>query len=179
MRVEFDATLDDLVDVQLRSLKCSRVARGWRWESTISAGLVAGVIMFLLVPEPFEAKIALGVVGLLAGAAVYSLVYRATVQSRTRDYCREFLGKQNSFIVEVELGPEGVQCKQLGVQSTIEWGNIEGVQESHDSVDILLRAGGLIAVRKRAFESREARDEFVQLAEQYTDQSMPPERLSP
>jgi hypothetical protein len=54
MRVAFHATRDDLVDVNLRALARSRMARGWRWQGCLATGLLTGLIFSLLIPEPPE-----------------------------------------------------------------------------------------------------------------------------
>ena len=178
MRVQFEATLDDLVDVHVRALARSRVARGWRWEGSLLCGLLAGIGLFLslsvlgdLIEWPFEAKLALSIVGAIAGAVVYPFSYRRTIAHRLRKYCREQIGAELPFTVEVELHLEGVRVKQLGADITFEWASVEDIQEREDSVDIVTRHGGMVAVRRRAFDSFGAMEEFVDLARRYLDQS--------
>jgi hypothetical protein len=182
MRVEFDATLDDLVDVHLRLLARSRVARGWCWSGSIATGLVAGSGLLILIPElfsplamPWEVEITLAillaVLGGIVAAAIYPSVYRRIVATRLRRYCREQLRSDAPFTVEVQLLPGGIRAQQLGTEIACDWANVKAIEEGEDSVDFVVRSGGIIAVQDRAFASSTARREFVELARHYRDEA--------
>ena len=51
MRVQFEFTIDDVVDVQLRVLRHSRAARSWRWRDRLLTSLLTGTMLFAIVPE--------------------------------------------------------------------------------------------------------------------------------
>src|SRR5262249_52865198 len=160
MRVRFEATLDDVVDVSLRALARSRVARGWRWQGSLAAGVLTGITLFLtlslldpLGQEPPELKFILTALGAVSTAVIYPFMYRWIVATRLRNYCKEKLGAAAPFTVEVQLDPEAVRVKQLGTEVAIEWASVEEIQEREDSVDIVTRHSEIIAVRRRAFDS--------------------------
>ncbi len=178
MRVQFEATLDDMVDVCNRSLARSRVVRGWRWEGCLIVALLTGIGSFLalsmldgLIEEPFELKLALSGLGAVLGAGMHPLVYNRTLTHRLRKYCREQIGPDAPFTVEVQLLPEGIRVKQLNVEMTFEWPTVEDIQEREDCVDIVTRRSGILAIRSRAFDCCAARAEFVELGRRYLNES--------
>jgi hypothetical protein len=165
MRVEFNITLDDCVDVELRALARNRVTRLWRWEGSILAGFLGGAALFLFIPESFGVKLAFGALGLIAGVVIFPLFYQRNIERKLRRYYRDQLGPEDSFPVQVQLCPGGLRVKQRGVESTLDWATVEGIEERHDSVDFLILHGRILAVRKRAFSSADAMGEFVGLAQ--------------
>jgi hypothetical protein len=70
MRVQFNYTIDDIVDLQMRLLKRSRVARAWRWRNLALTSLLAGAFLFAVIPERITGRIVMGTIGVLSGAAV-------------------------------------------------------------------------------------------------------------
>jgi Flp pilus assembly protein TadB len=89
MRVEFDYTIDDLVDLQMRLLKRSRAARAWRWRDLVVTSLMTGVLLFAVIPEGISVRIIMGSIGLLFGAVLYPVLNEMTVKRRLRKWCEE------------------------------------------------------------------------------------------
>ena len=75
MRVQFEFTIDDVVDVQIRALRRSRAARAWRWRELVTTSLLTGVLLFALIPEETTGKIIMGVIGLVLGALGFYSVF--------------------------------------------------------------------------------------------------------
>src|SRR5437870_3398858 len=104
MRVEFNYTIDDIVDVQLRLLNRSRAARAWRWRNAALTSLVAGAFLFAVIPEGIAGRTVMGTIGLLSGAAVYLALNDVIVKRRLRKWCEENAGSDKTFTCEVESG---------------------------------------------------------------------------
>ena len=134
-------------------------------------GLLAGIVVFALLPESFTVKLVVASLAAIGGAVLYPLLYQKTLRRRLRKYCLEQLGTEEPFPVEVELSPEGVCTRQKTAQIIFEWPNVEAIQETSDSIDILTRHGGIVVVRKRAFESPEAMRRFTEEAQHYLAES--------
>jgi hypothetical protein len=79
----------------------------------------------------------------------------------------------------VELGPNGVWVKQLGNELVVPWDNVEGIEESADSIDFPIRHGGMIIVRKRAFGSVDEETEFMELAARHVGRAPSRQDQSP
>ena len=167
MLVQFDATLDDFVDVTTRCLARSKQIRKWRWEGLLTSALIALLAIYALFPGPFAIKMLAGFTGAIFVACIYPFTYRSTVNRRLRKLCREQIGADGPVRVEVELTDKGIWTKQQNTQIIHEWANVEVVQETDDSIDFFMRNGTATVVRKRAFESEETKREFMDLAKQY------------
>lgn len=167
MRVQFEFTIDDVLDVQLRALKRSRAARAWRLRDLVITSLLSGVLLFALIPGETTSKLIVGLIGLILGALLYPVLNESTVKRRLRKLCEENAGSDKVFVCEVELNESGVHTKQNGMEIIYAWENVKEIQESKDSVDIYAEKGGFVAVRKRAFNGPAEQQDFIELATKY------------
>ena len=103
MRVQFEYTLDDVVDVQLRALKRSAAARAWRWQDMVVTSLLSGVLLFAIIPGETSSRLIVGLIGLILGALLYPIVNESTVKRRLRKLFQENAGPDKVLICEVEL----------------------------------------------------------------------------
>src|SRR5882724_1061273 len=169
MRVEFNYTIDDILDVQMRLLKRSREARAWRWRNLTLTSLLSGAFLFAVIPEGIIGRLVMGSIGVLSGAAVYLALNDVTVKRRLRKWCEENAGTDRIFTCDVELSDSGVHTNSNGTQIIYAWANVNEIKETEDSVDIYFEKGGLVVVRNRAFTSPADRERFIELAKQYSD----------
>ena len=167
MRVQFEFTIDDVVDVQIRALRRSRAARAWRRWDLVTTSLLTGVLLFALIPTETIGKIITGLFGLVLGALLYPAINESTVKRRLRKLCEENAGSEQVFICEVELNESGVHTRQNSMEIIYAWDNVKEIQETKDSVDIYAEKGGSVVVRKRAFREPEEQQQFIDLATQY------------
>jgi hypothetical protein len=167
MLVQFDATLDDFVDVTTRGLARSKRYRKWRWDGLLTTCLMAWLVIYVLFPGPPAKKMLAGFIVAAVTACIYPFTIRSTVNRRLRKICREQIGTGGPVRVQVEITDKGIWTKQQNTQIIHEWANVEVIQETDDSICFFMRNGSAIAVRKRAFESEETKREFLDLARQY------------
>jgi len=144
MIVQFDATIDDLVDVSIRSSADSKTMRFWRWQGAAVTALLAGFPVYLFVSgTTLERSSVACVSGLIAGAVTL-------------------------------WTDKGAYRKRLHKLCIYEWSRIERVEESEDALYFFYRDHACSAVRKRGFESVAIKDEFLKRAETYIQQSRGP-----
>ena len=99
MHVEFMATLDDMVEVSLRTLDRSKLTSNWRWVGGVFPGALVAVIVFLLVPGPLEWQLGASISGLLVSMAIYAVFHVSGLKTRLRRYYRQQLGIKKPFLV--------------------------------------------------------------------------------
>jgi hypothetical protein len=174
MRVQFEYTSDDLVDVQLRALRNSAAARAWRWHDLAFTSLLSGVLLFAIIPGEITVRLSVGVIGLILAGLLYPKVNESIVKRRLRKLFQENVGSDKVLICEVELSESGVHTKQNGMEIIYTWENVEEVRETEDSVDIRAEKGGLVVVRKRAFSGSAEQQQFIALATKYLSQRSRP-----
>jgi YcxB-like protein len=169
VRVQFAYNQEELVDASLRFSARSKAVRAiWR-KRTAWAAFLAGVLVFAIFGFSLKGAIA-GVLAVLLTVIIDPLTYQYQWRRNLRKIVKERYGEQNQFLCEVELIPEGLMTKSENIQSNTEWEAIDEVVPTSDSVDIFGRKGGVI-VRNRAFSSSEERQQFIELAREYTNRA--------
>lgn len=169
MKVKFDFTLEDLVDVSQRSLARSRVARSWRWQGYAVAGLIGGLLGLVLVPGSGWTKLLIGAAAALLFVVYYHFTQKSSQNRKLLEYMRENHGGDGPFTCEVELTESGLITTQMGTRIKREWRNVKGIEEASDAVEIALNEG-LLVVRDRAFHSAAEKQQFIALARRYFEQ---------
>jgi len=168
LRIQFEYTLDDVVDVEWRALKRSAAARAWRWRELVLSSLLSGVLLFGIIPGETTTRVVVGVIGLILGASLYPKVNESTIKRRLSKLFQENAGPDKVLICEVELLESGVHIRQNSMEIIYRWDNIKEIQETIDSVDLYSDKGGLVVVvRKRAFEASSGQEQFIELATKY------------
>ena len=175
MRVEFEFTQEDSIDVTKRVLARSKVIRSWQWKGWLSTAVIGWMVWVLVSVALFSTSpLNAALTGLIvAGLAAlfYPGSHRRAVEKRLRNLHKEKFGQTKSFTCEVELTPTGVSVRQMNRQTTYEWSIVTEILVTEDSVDIFTRDDSGVVVRKRAFKSLEEQWQFVGLAKQYLEQS--------
>jgi hypothetical protein len=163
VRVEFNVTIDDFVDIAMRLSARSKVIRTWRWQGRVLTFFLTWFVGFVVTSGSTITKLIVALV--LAGAItiLYVTTYRRSHAKRLRELYRERLEINGPIKVEVEVTETNIIVKQMGNQTTYEWRNVKSIEEREDSIDVFLRDGGGIAVRKRGFGSNQETEEFLRL----------------
>jgi hypothetical protein len=167
MKVQFDFTLDDLVDTSQRGLKRSGTVRAMRLQGRIVISLVVGAIVFLVTSGSYESRLTYAVIGAVIYALIYPAFTRGTREKILRKAFRERMGGEGPFICVVELLPACVVTTQAGTRSEHQWSNFVAIEDTADSVDLVGRGADTVVVRDRAFHSPEERKQFLELAQGY------------
>src|SRR6266404_7755301 len=71
MIVRFDATIDDVVDVNMRSWANSKTMRLWRWQGAAVTGLMFAVPAYFLFGETAGARLVIAGAAALIGVGYY------------------------------------------------------------------------------------------------------------
>jgi hypothetical protein len=171
MIVEFEATIDDVVDVSMRSWANSKTMRRWYWQGAAATALMLALPAYFMLGEIFGSRLVVAFAAALAGAALYLLTYKENFRKRTRKLCSEQLGTNAPLKVTVELLDEGISFSQMGARVIHEWSRIDRVEESEDALYFFYRDHACSAVRKRGFESVATKDEFLGRAQAYIQRS--------
>jgi len=168
MRVQFDATLDDFVDVTQRSLKRNKPINSW-WNGELYAlSFIAGLGVYVYSPgqKPALSLLAVGLV-----MYFYSYIQTFWANRYLRRICRERLGIVGPVKIEVELSERGVWSKQFHTEILRAWQGVTAVEEAADSIDFFTSDEQMLAVRKRAFSTEDEKKRFLSLAHSYLQAS--------
>jgi len=183
VKVNFDATLDDFVDVSNRAIARSKTIKSFRFSeklSSIACALVCAVVLGLRWQGSSPHKLLVGVIAallfLILFWALNYVIWQPLRTRRLRRLCQERLGTEYPVAVEIEVTESDIITRQLGSEYRQAWGSISDIEEQEDCIEIRGR-GGLLVVRGRAFHSDEERREFLRLCEKWSGHS--PERFIP
>jgi hypothetical protein len=167
IRLEFDATLDDFLDVHMRQIRRWKASQGRRPHSMIFFGvtcglLVAGVLDGLLGRPLGNDLVIAGVLGGFAGS-VSGPMYDRNVASRTRRMLLQHYGGRLPMRIEIELRPTCLWIRQDGVELALDWTTARSVEETADGVGLWFH-WGLVVARNRGFATSSDRARFVEQA---------------
>ena len=173
MKVSFEATFEDFMDVCIRTIKNSKGHNSAKRNGWIISSIFVGLVVLAIVPSTLGEKLIWGVIGSFLIALIYPYLYQKSLENRARNYCQNQMGTDDAFLVEIELNPQGVTSKQLKTQVTHDWSAVQDIQVTSDKVDFIFQDGGITTVRARAFETPEQQEKFVELAHQYYEANHP------
>jgi hypothetical protein len=166
MKVTFDATFEDFVDVCKRSQETS-------WSSylvlvfVVVACSASIAVLVHWIFENWGITILAAVGGCAAGA--YSLI--ESRDKLVRDHLKKNLDQNTSVPTEVEVTEMGISTKCLGHTLVQEWSTIDQIEETDDAIYFRNKFGQYCSARKRGFASDEEIREFLKLARSWQGQT--------
>jgi hypothetical protein len=177
MRIKYEATLDEIVDVALRSFARVSVARSWlRLDAVVGAlacGLVAGVGLFVITWdwEDYTSRLVFATLMGLLGVVLCPFLLASVRRERFRRYFHELLGGDGPYPFAVELLPEGLQVTQPGSRTILDWSQIEEIEETEHGIEVVVRQVGLQLLPERAFASEGEMKAFASEMRRYRELS--------
>ncbi len=180
MRIEFEATLEDVQHVTYYSWVRAGILRSSAWAASFFWGLMFGVGMFSLypalsplldIPDSLPLQLFAGVTTFLGFGLLWYIGYPEMLKNTIGKQCKTLLGAAVPFRVVVSLSPEGVRVEQLGTTFVHDWSIVESLDETERSFIFVIRYGHIVGVPYRAFPSSEELDDFEGLVQQYLEQS--------
>ena len=168
MRLEFDSTVDELVDVNFRLAEHTATFRRQRMWSQVFAG---GSLTVAMVATPFlRGRFPMSVMIAIVGAAIvlgvlfgflYGHFHNWYVRRHYHRMVKEMLGGVETFRCEFELRPDVLWCKTTTSELSFPWSRLTRVNDTADSVELWFDPG-LAVVRNRAFHRPNDRRDFIE-----------------
>lgn len=171
VRIEFDATLDEVVDVGMRMVRrtgaCQRARRRSQWSFGVALPL-----LFLAASGTFGRADSAGDWGIVVAAGVgvglgSGFLYGRFHDSLVRSHCRHALAEMHagatSLHCEVELRPENLWIKQNDLEQLFPWHRATMVNDRGDAVELWF-SQGLVVLRNRVFASPATRRDTLESA---------------
>ena len=160
MKIAFESTLDEAVDVQLRLLRRSKAARQWRQRWLAGGVLVLALFGFVL-PNP---PLMRGLFAFLSGGLffiLYRKTYDVTVKKRLKKILLEQRGGQPSVLVEYELTDDCLIYRSRRRELRLPWDEAQAVQEGPDDIEIVFDQLSMAVLPYRIFASGEQRADWL------------------
>jgi hypothetical protein len=161
VKVRFEATLDDFIDVALRTWRRQQATLPlWRRDIVVGA-LLTGALLYMASGPPPAQRIFIAVIGLPFGAFAYPAFRGFTLRRNANRLYREWLGGSATAPVEIEPRAQGLWVAQNGAEMLFPWRDVAGVEDSAQDVEISLQYEGVIVVRGRSFPDAADRSAFL------------------
>lgn len=169
MKVEFDATFEDFVDVCRRSQHIS-------WSAylvllfvlVVCAGSIAVLLHWFF--ENWFMTLAAAVAGCVGGA--YAII--ELPDKTVRDHLKKQMDENTPLATEFEINETGVSTTCLGHTLIQEWTTIDQIEETDDAIYFRNRFGQYCSARKRGFSTPEEVNEFLTLARSFHEKTKRP-----
>jgi hypothetical protein len=170
IHVEYDATLDDVVEAYVREARRSKMYELYpqpSLRSMISGGLVGGAVGWIsvtvLLGRPVGAEVFVGAglggfVGLLGG-----LLYDRRMARHWRAGVATVYAARLPIRCELELRPACLWHRQEGDETTYDWTTVTAIVEKRKEVQIWVEEWPLL-VKNSVFATPSDRDRFVKRA---------------
>jgi hypothetical protein len=181
LRVEFDATIDEVVDVQIRLLKRTETRNRLKRQQVLFTGFAGAVglplaLLSQIRPLSFPLIVAVITVGVAVGVLV-AYLYGHYFEWHVRHYTRRLIAETSTgagaLVQEIELRTMGVWCRTGGMEITLPWAQITHVTDAVDAVELWFSLPALVRVPSRAFSSDESRRVFLREVRTLAPQTLP------
>jgi hypothetical protein len=172
-RVEFDSTIEEVVDVQIRLATSTKTFAQQRRNQVVWTGMGAGVafpatILFKLRHEPPTAFLGLVALGLVAFGAILGVTlgylagryFDRRVSRIVRRTANELYSDPAKLHEEIEIRPEGIWCRSRGMEVTLPWDQLARSTDTAESIEMWFSAPALIRIPSRAFLTPDHRRAF-------------------
>jgi hypothetical protein len=178
-KVEFDATIDECVDVQIRLANHATTVGKRRRRSRVLFGLTIAVLF----PASFffEARhvtmliaVVVGIVGLGLGTLSgywYGIYIDWHIRYNTRRMITEMLRGVSTVRCEIELRPDALWTKARETEVSFAWSRLTSVDDADHGIELWFDPG-LVLIRSRAFASTDARRRFLERVKELAPKSL-------
>jgi hypothetical protein len=165
MQVQFEYTVDDLIDVTMRGARQKNINLSWRWSDFIFYSLVSGFVTFWISKAiGFTRLFSSVLVGTIIGI-FYIFLQRILVKHRIRKICVAQMNGSQVGQFQIELHTDGYWIKQNNVEKLYHWGDLVRLIKNEEIIEFYSKVGDVTVVRSRAFDSPIAYQNFYDLAE--------------
>ena len=165
MVLEFDRTIDDIIDFNLfhqdHSPSIKKQMWAYRVLFTLLIAFVPIIITYFMRDLVFTLNTILGLlVSVLFFVAFPNMARRSTAQ-RVQSMLNE--GVNNSILGHcvMTLSPEGISTKAVGSESRIDWSKITKVSESEKHIFLYIGSINAYVIPKTAFTNDDVKREFL------------------
>jgi hypothetical protein len=174
-RVEFDSTIEEVVDANMKLLQHTATyqtqRRHYQWFVGVCAagGLTVNLLGWTRVPSYAQvalAAVAAPIVGVI-GFHLYGRYHDWWARRGYRSIVEEMYGTA-PIHCEYELRDEMLWSRALQMEMSFPWSRLTRVQDTSGSIELWFNPG-LAIVRNRAFESDDDRRAFLDAARQHLE----------
>ena len=178
--IEFDSTLDEIVDVNMRLVEHTAAYRQQRTRFQWAVGVcVAGALVAIILVQtemPSYAALAIASSAALGGGVAVGFLYGRYHDRHVRHYYRriakEMYGGVEQVHWEFELRKDALWTKSAHAEVSFPWVRLTRVNDTQGSIELWFDPG-LAVVRDRAFPTEKDRERFLDAVKNYVLRERP------
>jgi hypothetical protein len=168
-RIEFDASLDDCVDVNMRMVKAtatyrqSRSSYRWLFAVVVAGTLAVAILRGAEVPSYFKIGVAalVAVAGGFVSGIIGARFYDWYVAGHYRRMLCEMFGSANALRCEFEVREDTLWSRTVHSEVSFPWSRLTRVHDLPGEIELWF-SPGLAVIRDRAFKTRQQREAFLE-----------------
>jgi hypothetical protein len=173
-RFGFDATLDEVIDANMRlvqhTVAYQHQRKGYQWVTGLCAagGVAVGILRghqlpsYAMLAIAFCAALVLGV----GFGTLYGHYHDWHVRRGYRRLVDEMYGGAKIIRCDFELTEDGLCGKSVHSETSFPWSRLTRVADLPGSIELWF-SPGLVVIRDRAFQTQEERREFLAAVSQH------------
>lgn len=167
MKIKFESTIDEAVDVQLRLIELSKTAKKWKWEGLLFVPIIFAGFYFCL-PNTIAIKLILSMVSSLLFIVIYLGSYKKLTRTRIKKLLIENFGTDKPLPCEYEFEEEGLIFRRMGTDLKFQWCKVTKINETEKDLELIIGKTGIAVIPKRIFENEQQKNEWVAFAKEKT-----------
>ncbi len=173
MKIQYESTIDETVEAEMRLIGRSKIARKWEREGWVMGALILVLLLFyfclcLCFGIPAEKPIIIISLAVLAAIAIYQVLYKNIVKRRVRSFLIEQLGTDKPLPSEFEFDEEGLVFRRMGTETKFSWNIIKEINEGNKYIEFITDRGGIALIPNRIFTTTDQKEEWLKFAKDKT-----------
>lgn len=163
MELQYEATIEDVCEPQVRHYLRSNSYRRQRWLEPIWGGVSAIVALYLTTVFTSDLSIrwwAYPIAFTLGWLCIFVTI-RDTVSKRISRYLKRELGHKLPSTTRYSISNAKLHCSSLGVSITFDLKDLSGVSEDAERLELTFGDDGLCTIPFRAFRDAEHKASFL------------------
>jgi len=166
MKKSYQTTIEDSVETNFRLAEIIGIVAKQRW-----LGLIWGLIMFPIIyylgSHSHTEKLILATLMSLVIIVVHLLTFKGLIRNQYRTVLIKAHGTKDPIPCEYELTDENLIFRKLGQELRFSWQNVEKINITPASIEVLMRPTGLAIIPTRIFDGSEEREEWIRYIENH------------
>jgi hypothetical protein len=174
MNIEFERTIDDVIDFNLFHIAHSSSIKRQMLLMQVLTGVLVVLLVFGVLYVNFQIlNVFTMVVSILSGILVFAL-YPQVTRISTINRIRKMLNEGNNKALFgrqiITLSPEGIFSKNQLTESKINWSAVEKVAQSDKHFFLYTSSINALVIPKKCFQSEKESMEFFEHVNMYCQQ---------
>ncbi|MEJ2701401.1 MAG: YcxB family protein [Sedimentisphaerales bacterium] len=163
MKKEYESSMEEAVEVQYRIAEFLGTVRKLKW-----IGLLAIPVSFLtsfLLLDNLAQRLVCGAVASGLYILYHLSTYRQRYRKRIRKILVKMLGTDHAIPSEYEINESGLIFRRLGHEVRFSWDNVQSINRTEDSIELLMSPAAIAIIPKRIFENPAEWQEWIEFIE--------------